>query len=257
MTEAHELIVVAGDEVTTITLNRPHRLNALTDKLLRGLVEAIAEAGNRSRVVVLRGEGRAFSSGHDLKQPALTTPADAEASTELLHGVTRAVRASPAPVIAQVHGYAVGGGAEIALTCDLVVAATSATFLFTETAIGLSVTNGFTELLPRATGPVVAKEIVMLGQPIDAHQARAWGLITRVVAEDELEQTTMQLVKWLLEKSPNALRLAKRLINAGAEDSVTAAMARETLASVEATLSEDAREAAAAFAERREPRFRV
>jgi enoyl-CoA hydratase/carnithine racemase len=249
-------VLVDGDaDVTTITLNRPERLNALNSQLLEELAEAITLAGGRSRVVVLRGAGRAFSSGHDLKQPMLSDPDDVRRATESLQSITRRLRRSPAPVIAQVHGYAIGGGAEIALTCDLVVAAASTTFRFTETAVGLVVTNGFTDLLPKTAGPTIAKEVIMLGEPFDGAQARAWGLVTKVADDDELEDETARLVEVLLSKSPNALRLAKRLINGGSDGSVRAAMERETRASVEASLSEDAREAAAAFAENRTPHF--
>jgi enoyl-CoA hydratase/carnithine racemase len=255
MPESTVLVDRDGD-VTTITLNRPERLNALNDELLLELPGAIETAGANSRAVILRGAGRSFSSGHDLKQPPVgDQPDQIRKGTERLQDVTRRIRDSPAPVIAQVHGYAIGGGAEIALTSDFVVAAVSTTFRFTETAVGLVVTNGFTELLPRTAGAVVAKEIIMLGQPFDALQARAWGLVTSVSQDDELEQETARVVKLLLEKSPNALRLAKQLINAGADDAVTAAMRRETRAGIEASLHDDAREAAAAFAEKRTPHF--
>jgi 2-(1,2-epoxy-1,2-dihydrophenyl)acetyl-CoA isomerase len=248
-----EVVVDASADVTTITLNRPERLNALNEALLDALGEAIEAAGGSSRVVVLRGAGRAFSSGHDLTQAVPDDPDEVRQATERFHTITRWLRQSPAPVVAQVHGYAIGGGAEIALTCDFVVAAASTVFRFTETAVGLVVTNGFTELLPRTAGPTVAKEIIMLGEPFDAAQARAWGLVTRVAEDDALDEETARVVGGLLSKSPNALRLAKQLIDSSSD--VAGAMQRETRASVEASLHDDAREAKAAFAENRPPRF--
>ena len=249
-------VLVEGDaDVTTITLNRPERLNALNDALLEALAEAVTVAGNRCRVVVLRGAGRAFSSGHDLTEPAADDPDEVRETTERFHTITRLLRQSPAPVVSQVHGYAIGGGAEIALTCDFIVAAASTTFRFTETAVGLVVTNGFTELLPRTAGPTVAKEVIMLGEPFDAAQARAWGLVTRVAEDDAIEAETARVVELLLSKSPNALRLAKRLINSSSD--VRSAMQRETRASVEASLHDDAREAKQAFADKRPPRFTI
>ena len=247
------VLVDTSADVTTITLNRPERLNALNEAMLEELGEAIEAAGQRSRVVVLRGAGRAFSAGHDLTQPVPEDADEVRQATERFHTITRWLRQSPAPVVAQVHGYAIGGGAEIALTCDLVVAAASTIFRFTETAVGLVVTNGFTQLLPTTAGPTVAKEIIMLGEPFDAAQARAWGLVTRVADDDALEAETARVVDLLLSKSPNALRLAKQLID-GSSD-VSSAMQRETRASVEASLHDDAREAKDAFAENRPPRF--
>ena len=254
------LVDRAGD-VLTITLNRPHRLNALNAALLDAFDAAFASVDRDVRAVVLRGAGRAFSSGHDLKQSAEEDHAgpkraeDLVAGAERLHEITRRVRACPAPVVCQVHGYAIGGGAEIALSGDLVVASTTTTFRFTETAVGLVVTNGFTALLPRAAGPVVAKEIILLGEPFSGAQAATWGLVNRAVAEDELEVEVTRVVQSLREKAPTALRLAKRLLDEGIQGTMAEAMARESEATVEAGLSDDAREAAAAFAEGRPPRF--
>jgi enoyl-CoA hydratase/carnithine racemase len=258
---ASPVLVDRAGDVLTITLNRPERLNALNAALLDAFDEAFEDVDDDVRVVVIRGAGRAFSSGHDLKQAAEEDRAGPKTAEELaagadrLHEITRRIRACPVPVVSQVHGYAIGGGAEIALSGDLVVAARSAIFRFTETAVGLVVTNGFTAVLPRTAGPVVAKEIIMLGEPFDGAQAKAWGLVNRAVAEDDLENEVEAVKALLLEKAPTALRLAKRLLDQGSEGTFAEAMRRETEASVEAGLSEDAREAAAAFSENREPRF--
>lgn len=179
------------------------------------------------------------------------------AMTERLHEITRRIRACPVPVVSRVHGYAIGGGAEIALSADLIVASTSATFRFTETAVGLVVTNGFTAVLPRTAGPVVAKEIIMLGAPFTSDQAVAWGLANRAVPDGELDHAVAEIVASLRTKSPNALRLAKRLLDESWDLTFQEAMARETAASVEAAQSADAKEAAAAFAEGRAPAFSV
>lgn len=255
------VLVDRADAILTITLNRPERLNALNHHLLEAFDAAFEEVGDDVCVVVIRGAGRAFSSGHDLKQAAeddrsgRETADDLAAGAERLHEITRRIRACPVPVVSQVHGYAIGGGAEIALSADLVVAARSAIFRFTETAVGLVVTNGFTAVLPRTAGPVIAKAIIMLGEPFDGEQARDWGLVNRAVAEGELKGAVDVVTRLLLEKAPTALRLAKRLLDQGSEGTFADAMRRETEASVEAGLSEDAREAAAAFAENRAPRF--
>jgi enoyl-CoA hydratase/carnithine racemase len=255
------LLVARTDDVLTMTLNRPQRLNALNAALLDAFDAAFADIDGEVRAVVVRGAGRAFSSGHDLRAASEQgasvpqTPDEIAAGAERLHEITRRIRSCPAPVISQVHGYAIGGGAEIALSADLVIASQSAVFRFTETAVGLVVTNGFTALLPKAAGPEVAKEIILLGEPFSGEQARGWGLVNRVVADEDLEGEVSAVVALLRAKAPTALRLAKGLLDQGWAGTLEDAMRRETAATIEAALSADAQEAAAAFAERRAPRF--
>jgi len=260
MTESVVLTSLEND-VLTITLNRPERLNALNPEILTAFDEAFEQIEPTTRVVVIRGSGRAFSAGHDLKwsaeqadRPPMTED-ELAATTDRLHEITRRIRSCPVPVVSQVHGYAIGGGAEIALSGDLVVAGTSTVFRFTETAVGLVVTNSFTAVMPRTAGPVVAKEIIMLGEPFDGEQARTWGLVNRVVDDADLEAEVDKIVAILKLKSPTALRLAKNLLDQAWDGTVEEIMRRETLASVEASLGPDSQEAAAAFAEGREPRF--
>jgi 2-(1,2-epoxy-1,2-dihydrophenyl)acetyl-CoA isomerase len=255
------VVVAQADDVLTMTLNRPERLNALNSELLSALDAAFRSVAADVRVVVLRGAGRAFSSGHDLKQAAGEDRSgpkcehEVAASVDRLHEITRRIRACPVPVVSQVHGYAIGGGAEIALSADIVVASRSAIFRFTETAVGLIVTNGFTAVLPRTAGVVVAKQIIMLGEPFDGEQAKAWGMVSGAVAEEELSHEVDRVVGLLREKAPTALRLAKRLLDQAWEGSLEDAMGRETAATIEAARRDDAREAAVAFAEGRTLRF--
>jgi 2-(1,2-epoxy-1,2-dihydrophenyl)acetyl-CoA isomerase len=255
------VLVDTVDRVRTITLNRPGRLNALNPELLDAFDAAFVDLPSDVRAVVLRGAGRAFSSGHDLRWSAEEstkepkTEAELAAATERLHEITRRIKACPVPVVSRVHGYAIGGGAEIALSADLIVAGCSATFRFTETAVGLVVTNGFTGVLPRTAGSAVSKEIILLGEPFGADRAQAWGLINRVVPDDDLDAEVARIVATLRTKSPTALRLAKSLLDRGWEGSLEEIMRRETAASVEASRSAEAHEAAAAFAEGRRPSF--
>lgn len=260
---AHPVLVDDDQGVRTITLNRPDRRNALNPELLAAFDAAFPSTGDDVRVVVLRGAGKAFSSGHDLmweaEQDRATPMSESElaATTDRLHQITRRIRSCPVPVIAAVHGYAIGGGAEIALSADLVLATESAYFRFTETAVGLVVTNGFTAMLPRTAGPAYAKEIILLGEPIEAASAHARGLVNKVVTDSELDGEVDRVIDLLLTKSPTALRLAKKLLDQAWEGGQEDAMARETAASVEAATGEDAREAAAAFAEGRRPAFSI
>lgn len=257
----HVVLTSLDDDVLTITLNRPERLNALNPELLIAFDEAFARVDDTTRAVVVRGAGRSFSAGHDLKwsaenaaRPPMTED-ELTATTDRLHEITRRIRACPVPVVTRMHGHAIGGGAEIALSGDLVVAGTSSVFRFTETGVGLVVTNGFTAMLPRTAGPVVAKEIILLGEPFDAGQALTWGLVNRVVDDADLDAEIARIVATLKLRSPTALRLAKNLLDQAWEGTTEEIMGRETRASVEASLGPDAKEAAAAFAENRPPRF--
>ena len=153
----HVLQVVERDGVVTLTLNRPARLNALNEELLQQLVASLRAISESARAVVLRGNGRAFCAGYDLKEAAARphppTAEELRSLAELIQDVTRGLRTCPVPVIGVVHGYAVGAGCEFALICDLVLAGDGAKFSFPETAAGLVVTNGVTSTLPKTLGP--------------------------------------------------------------------------------------------------------
>jgi len=213
-----------ADSVARIYLNRPHRLNAVVPELTAGLVTALGRAGqDGARVVILAGRGRAFCSGHDLKEPV---PAETVLATRLrvdgIQEVTRAIRRFPGPVIAAVHGYALGAGCEFALGCDLVVAAQDVQFGFPEVSVGLSVTGGISRLLPLLVGPVRAKELLLLGDRFGAPRALELGLVNRVAPAGEHELARLR------DQPPQALALAKQALDRGAECALEEAMAAET-----------------------------
>jgi enoyl-CoA hydratase/carnithine racemase len=215
--------------VARIFLNRPHRLNAVVPELTDGLVAAFKRAGeDEARVVVLAGRGRAFCSGHDLKEPQ---PAETVLQTRLrvdgIQDVTRAIRRFPGPVIAAVHGYALGAGCEFALGCDLVAAAEDAQFGFPEVSVGLSVTGGISRLLPLLAGPVVAKELLLLGERFSAARALELRLVNRVTAPGQHEQVAAELAARLRDQPALALTLAKQALDRGAECALEEAMAAE------------------------------
>ena len=215
--------------VAWIRLNRPHRLNAVVPELVAGLIAAFARAGqDGARVVVLAGRGRAFCSGHDLKEPL---PPETALATRLrvdqIQEVTRAIRRFPGPVIAAVHGYALGAGCEFALGCDLVVAAEDAQFGFPEVSVGLSVTGGISRLLPLLAGPVRAKELLLLGERFGAARALDWGLVNRVAAAGGHEQAAAEIAARLRDQPARALALAKQALDRGAESALEEAMATE------------------------------
>lgn len=236
-----------GDSVGVIRLNRPRRLNAVTPALVDGILEAFDRAeADQSRVIVLAGNGAAFCAGWDLKEPPLEESRDeARARLQRLQDVTRRTMSFPGPVIAAVHGYALGAGAEFALGCDLVIAAQDAIFGFPEVDVGLSSTNGISALLPRMVGIIRAKELTLLGERFDADRAFALGLVTRVVPVGAHENAALHIAGELSAKPPVALRLAKRLIDDGMQSTVHQALDAEVEAAL-ATLDSGENDAAAA-----------
>ncbi|MEU4889901.1 MULTISPECIES: enoyl-CoA hydratase/isomerase family protein [Streptomyces] len=203
--------------VAVVELHRPHRLNAVTDEVSRELVGALRRAvAEGARAVVLTGAGRAFCSGHDLKEPApAEDPLAARERLERLQDVTRTIKRSPVPVIAAVHGWAVGAGCEWALACDLVVAAEYTRFMFPEAGVGLTVTNGVSQLLAAVLGPQRAKYLLMTGSGFTAEEARGWGLVNEVVPDGEHRRYALELAGRLLDKPPLALALAKETLDRG------------------------------------------
>jgi 2-(1,2-epoxy-1,2-dihydrophenyl)acetyl-CoA isomerase len=219
-----------AESVARIYLNRPHRLNAVVPELTDALVTALDRAGqDGARAIILAGRGRAFCSGHDLKEEL---PPESALATRLrvdrIQDVTRAVRRFPGPVIAAVHGYALGAGCEFALGCDLVVAADDAQFGFPEVSVGLSVTGGISRLLPLLVGPVRAKELLLLGERFGAARALELGLVNRVTPAGEHEQAAAELAARLRDKPALALTLAKQALDRGADSALEEAMATET-----------------------------
>jgi enoyl-CoA hydratase/carnithine racemase len=217
------------ESVARIYLNRPHRLNAVVPELTAGLVDGFRQAeADKARVIVLAGRGRAFCSGHDLKEP---TPPESVLTTRLrvdaIQDVTRAIRHFPGPVIAAVHGYALGAGCEFALGCDLVVAGEDARFGFPEVSVGLSVTGGISRLLPLLVGPVIAKELLFLGERFDAVRAQQLGLVNRVAPAGEHERVAAAIAAQLRDQPALSLALAKQALDRGADCALEEAMAAE------------------------------
>jgi enoyl-CoA hydratase/carnithine racemase len=232
-------------EVAWVTLNRPHRLNAITEGLVAGLVDALRQAGDDgARVIVLRGAGTSFCAGHDLRerQPPYTFE-----RADQLQAVTRAMRDLAAPVIAAVQGYAIGGGFEFVLASDIVIAADSAQFQSPEVDVGLSATGGATMLLPRAVGPIRAKRLMLLGDRISAQEAHDLGLVTVLVPTSELDECIEALVGRLLGKPIDALMLATRAIDRGLDSTLEEALALEVDHLVRLSSSDDALAAAERF----------
>jgi enoyl-CoA hydratase len=230
--------------------SRPERLNAWDGETLAALGGALAEAGGSdARAIVLHGEGGAFSSGDDLRETATLAPEEWVAALTGFNRLTREVVAAPQPVIAAVDGVCVGGACELAAACDIRVASPGSRFGCPEVAIGLSISNGFSLLAPRA-----ARRLVLTGELVDAEEARGLGLIDVVV--DDVEAEARRLVERIASLAPLAVAGSKRLLDAGAREELERALHREAALCEQLFETVDAREGLAAFLEKREPRFR-
>ena len=211
-----------NQNVAIITLNRPERLNAINKDLLKGLIEKLEMARQDKAVVsvILTGAGRAFCAGEDLKETSAGKSfADWIEETEGLQDVQRVILALGKPLIAAVPGYALGGGCEFAMSCDIRIAAESAKFGFPETDVGLTITTAGTKLLAQIVGLGKAKELVFTGDFIDAHEAVKIGLANKVVAAESLLNESIAMARRIGEKSPLALKLSRIAIDQGLHSS--------------------------------------
>jgi enoyl-CoA hydratase len=248
------------DGLARIRLNRPHRLNAMVPQLMRDLHHALRTAADDPavRVVILSGEGRAFCAGDDLKESARGHGGVAEIREFVneIQQVTVDMKTMAKPIIGAVHGYAVGGGCELALDCDLVVAAEDAKFAFTETGVGLFCTGGVTHFLPRTVGLARAKELIMTGEFFDGREAARLGLVNRAVPGDQVVATAEALARTIMTKAPIPIGMAKGALESGIQSDLATAMALETASTIACFMTEDAQEGARAFVEKRPPRYR-
>jgi len=257
-----ELIKVAEDNgIVTVTLNRPDRLNAFVGHMRRDLAEALEEAGSdpNVRVLVLNGEGRAFCAGGDVQFMAeLVERNDAEEFARILGAARRvilAIRQMTKPVIASIEGPAFGAGFNLALSCDLRIASSTATFSQSFVKLGFHPDWGGTYFLPRMVTPNIACELFFLGDTIDAHEALRLGLINRVVQPDELEMETRNLAERLRDGPAVSIAAAKHAVYASEHDSLEKMLQYEVEAQMRCFESEDGREGVRAFMEKRPPRF--
>jgi 2-(1,2-epoxy-1,2-dihydrophenyl)acetyl-CoA isomerase len=247
-----DVVYTVADGVATITLNRPQRLNAVTPVLVEHLCSALDQAiADDVVAAVLTGAGRAFCSGHDLREEqSVITEREDRRRLQRLQDVTRKVRQAPFPVIAAVHGYALGAGCEFALCCDLIVAARDAIFGFPEVSVGLSVTGGITHLLPLIVGLPKAKELVLLGEQFGAQEALRLGLINRLAEPGQDVEEATHLARTLGGRPRLALARAKFALDQGAEAGLEVSQQIETVDALALHNTSDAELAADAFRHR-------
>ena len=246
------------DHVARITLNRPDRLNSFTAQMHQELRSALQEAG-QARVVVLTGAGRAFCAGQDLNERSVASggaPVDLGATVEAgWNPLITALTSMPQPVIAQVNGVAAGAGANIALACDLVVAARSAKFIQSFSAIGLIPDSGGSWILPRLVGQARAMGLALTGDPLSAEKAQEWGLIWKCVDDEALGEEVDALAAKLASLPPLGLAAIKSIIRSTWTRTLDQELELQRDEMRRLGFTEDYREGVAAFLEKRSPNF--
>jgi enoyl-CoA hydratase len=257
MTEEQLVLVERHPEQRTalLRINRPKQLNALNAEVMDQLCDAMEglDRDDGVRVMVVTGNERAFAAGADIGEMAGASPIDMLKGNRI--GQWDRVRRITKPVIAAVNGWCLGGGCELAMTLDLIVAGESAKFGQPEIGIGVIPGAGGTQRLTRAIGKAKAMRMILTGEPITAREAEAAGLVAQVTADELCVEDALALAAKIAAKSPLALRLAKESVNAAFEMSLTDALAHERRLFYLLFASEDQKEGMAAFLEKRTPDF--
>ena len=253
----YETILFERGPIARITLNRPDRLNSFTARMHEEVRDALASLGD-ARVVVLTGAGRGFCAGQDLNDRAVA-PGQAVDLGETVQAcwnpLIRALTSLPQPVIARVNGVAAGAGANVAIACDIVVAAKSAKFIQSFSAIGLIPDSGGTWHLPRLVGQARALGLALTGEPLPAEKAAEWGLIWKAVEDDALDAEVDAIADKLAALPPLGLAAIKEMIRSSWQYSLDEELDRQAGTMRRLGFTEDYREGVAAFLEKRTPKF--
>lgn len=248
----------AHGEIVVLTLNRPEVRNAIDDALLAALLGAVGEveADDGVRAVVFAGAGgRAFSSGMDLRERASFDDDVLRAQRAGIVELMRRVHELPVATVAAVEGFALAGGFELAIACDLIVAASDAVFGLPEVGVGIFPGGGATQTLTWLVGPARARDVILAGRRLSAAEAEAWGIVARVVEPGTALEAAVALAERIAEGAPLGIRQAKAAIR-GAHRSLATGLAEEDALYEVVLRSEDRVEGFRAFVEKRRPRFR-
>ncbi len=245
------------DHIATVELHRPDAMNAMNMQMLFELGRVFGSIDDDPSVwaVILTGQGRAFCVGADLKERQTMAVADVSRRRRLAPRILGGVARCRRPVIAAVNGFAFGGGFELALLCDILLAGESARFALPETSLGVIPGGGATQRLPRMIGTHKAKELIFTGRRLDAQEALALGILNRVVPDAALMEEARTLAAQMLANAPMALQQAKRAIDATANMGLEAGLEFEAEAYQACLASSDRSEALAAVRDKRKPRF--
>ena len=250
------VLVDREEPIAVVRLNRPAQLNALSNQLMAelvGVLEAL-DSDEAIRAIVLAGDERAFAAGADIEELRQTKPLDLYFGTRLERW--DAIRKIRTPIVAAVSGYCLGGGCELAMACDLIVASESAQFGQPEVNLGLLPGAGGTQRLVRAVGKAKAMDVILTGRFIDAREAESAGLVARVVPKEAWLEEAKRAARQIAEKGPVAVRLAKEAVNRAFDTTLEVGLDLERKAFNVALSTEDAQEGLSAFLEKRKPEFK-
>jgi enoyl-CoA hydratase len=252
-----ELVLVERDApIAVVLLNRPQQLNALSDELMDKLVSTLQalDGDEEIRAIVLGGNERAFAAGADIGELAQSSAIDLYYQRRVERW--DAIRALWTPLVAAVSGFCLGGGCELALSCDLIVASETAQFGQPETGLGIIPGAGGTQRLTRAVGKSLAMDVILSGRRLSAREALAAGLVARVVAKEAWLDEAKRVARDIAEKGPVATRLAKESVDRAYETTLAAGLEAERRALYLSFASDDAKEGLTAFTEKRRPEFK-
>ncbi len=252
------ILVEKEDAIATVTINRPKSLNALNKETLEELLTCFKELGEDQtvRVVILTGAGeKAFVAGADISFMKGLDPAGGKVFAQLGHAVTRTIENLPQPVICAVNGFALGGGCELAISCDIRLASENAKFGQPEVNLGVIPGFGGTQRLPRLIGKGLANELIFSGNIIDAKEACRIGLVNRVVSQENLMKECRTLAANICSRGPGAVRMCKEAVNNGMEMDLTRACSYEVDLFALCFVGEEQKEGMSAFLEKRAAKF--
>ncbi len=255
--DAYETILVeTRGRVGLVRLNRPRAFNALNSQLMRELTNALTalDADPAVGAIVITGNERVFAAGADIREMSTATPVDMLVSGYI--DLFDRIRSVTKPIIAAVSGWALGGGFELAMTCDMIIASESAKFGQPEINLGIIPGAGGTQRLTRTVGKYLAMEMVLNDRRLSAEEAARWGLVNRVVPVERYLDEALTLAEQLAARAPLALRIAKEAVNKALETSLTEGLAYERRVFFLLFATEDQKEGMQAFLEKREPAWR-
>lgn len=259
MKKYKNLEVTVADNIGIVSINRPKALNALNSKTLEelgDLLDSIA-IDSEIRAVVIRGAGeKAFVAGADITEMQMLSAIEARKFSKLGQSVFKKIENLPQPVIAAINGFALGGGCELAMACDIRIAAENAKFGQPEVQLGVIPGFGGTQRLPRLVGKGIAKELLFIGESIKAQEAYRIGLVNKVVPVEELMTVAITMAKKIISKAPIAVQLCKEAVNEGLDVDLDSGIAYEIEVFGLCFATNDQKEGMRAFIEKRSPVFR-
>jgi enoyl-CoA hydratase len=257
--ELKNVVVEKENNIAVLSINRPKALNALNYDTLTDIktaIKALSEDNDVSIVIITGSGEKAFVAGADIKEMKDMTPLEARRFMLYGQNVFNIIGNLPKPTIAAVNGFALGGGTELALSCDMIIASEKAKFGLPEVTLGIHPGFGGTQRLPRLIGSAKAKELIFTGKMIDANDAERIGLVNKVVSPDKLLEEAKALAQDIMKNGQVAIRLVKSAINAGLDTTLEKGLAYEAETQGLAFSTEDKNEGLNAFLEKRKPNFK-